>query len=62
MTPELVGGFYEAAAAFFQQSPWKKVGYEAAIKIECDKYQSGPWYGVLMGQSGLTMGWPCTKT
>ena len=32
------------------------MGYEAAIKVECDKFQSGPWYAVLMGQSGLTMG------
>ena len=56
VTPEQVGGFYEAAAAFFRQAPWKKVGYEAAIKVECDKFQSGPWYAVLMGQSGLTTG------
>jgi hypothetical protein len=56
MKPDQVGSFYEAAACFFQQSPWKKVGYEAAIKVECDKFQSGPWYAVLMGQSGLTMG------
>ena len=56
MTPEQVGSFYEAAAAFFRQAPWKKVGYEAGIKVECDKFQSGPWYAVLMGQSGLTMG------
>jgi hypothetical protein len=45
-----------AAAFFFQKAPWKKVGYEAAIKVECGKFQSGPWYAVLMGQSGLTMG------
>ena len=56
VTPEQVGGFYEAAASFFRQAPWKKVGYEAAIKVECDKFQSGPWYAVLMGQSGLTTG------
>jgi tetratricopeptide (TPR) repeat protein len=56
VTPAQVGSFYEAAAVFFQQAPWKKVGYEAAIKVECDKFQSGPWYAVLMGQSGLTMG------
>ena len=54
--PDHVGRFYEAAATFFRLAPWKKVGYEAAIKIECDKYQSGPWYAVLMGQSGLTIG------
>lgn len=54
--PEQIGPFYEAAASFYQQTPWKKVGYEAAIKVECDQFQSGPWYAVLMGQSGLTMG------
>jgi hypothetical protein len=37
-------------------APWKKVGYEAAIKVECDKFQSGPWYAVLMGQSGAAGG------
>jgi hypothetical protein len=56
VTPEQVGSFYEAAAYFFQQAPWKKVGFEAAIKVESAKFQSGPWYAVLMGQSGLTMG------
>jgi hypothetical protein len=54
--PEQVAGFYEAAASFFRHAPWKKVGYEAAIKVECGKFDSGPWYAVLMGQSGLTMG------
>jgi hypothetical protein len=56
VTPEQVASFYEAAASFFRQAPWKKVGYEAAMKVECDQFQSGPWYAVLMGQSGLTLG------
>jgi hypothetical protein len=56
MTPAQVASFYEAAASFFRQAPWKKVGYEAAIQVECAKFQSGPWYVVLMGQSGLTLG------
>ncbi len=56
VTPEQAGHFYESAALFFAQAPWKKVGYEAAIKVECDKFQSGPWYAVIMGQSGLTTG------
>jgi hypothetical protein len=56
VTPAQVGSFYEAAAVFFGQAPWKKVGYEAAIRVDCAKFQSGPWYAVLMGQSGLTMG------
>src|SRR5579871_3386983 len=53
---EQVGRFYEAAASFFREAPWKRVGYESAIRVECDKFQNGPWYAVLMGQSGLTMG------
>jgi hypothetical protein len=56
VTPRQVAGFYEAAAGFFRQAPWKKVGYESAIRVECDKFQSGPWYAVLMGQSGMTIG------
>jgi len=56
VTPELMADFYEAAAYFFEQKPWCKVGYESALKIECPKFQSGPWYGVLMGQSGLSLG------
>ncbi len=56
VTPAQVASFYEAAAAFFRAAPWKKVGYEAAIRVECAKYQSGPWYAVLMGQMGLTTG------
>jgi tetratricopeptide (TPR) repeat protein len=56
VTPEKVAGFYEAAASFFRQTPWKQVGYEAAMKVECARFQSGPWYAVLMGQSGLKMG------
>lgn len=56
MTPERVRGFYDAAAEFFRQAPWKRVGYEAAIRIACDRLAGGPWFAVLMGQSGLTVG------
>ena len=54
--PEQVAGFYRAAAGFYQRAPWRKLGYETAIKVECDKFESGPWYAVVMGQSGLTFG------
>jgi hypothetical protein len=56
VTPWQVAGFYQAAASFFRQAPWKRVGYEAAIKVECSRFQSGPWYAILMGQSGMTTG------
>ena len=42
VTPGQVAGFYEAAAAFFRQAPWKKVGYESAIRVECDKFHGRP--------------------
>jgi hypothetical protein len=54
--PGLAGDFYEAAASFYDQSPWRQVGYEAAIKVECRKFSGGPWYAVLMGQSGWLRG------
>jgi hypothetical protein len=56
MTPEKVGSFYAAAAEFYRQAPWRAIGYESAIQVECAKFSGGPWYGVLMGQSGMTMG------
>jgi hypothetical protein len=54
--PEQVAGFYQAAASFFEQAPWRRVGYESAVRVECGKYQSGLWYAVVMGQSGLSTG------
>jgi tetratricopeptide (TPR) repeat protein len=56
VTPERAAAFYEAAAQFYRRAPWRKVGYESAIRVECSRFQSGPWYAVLMGQSGLTFG------
>ena len=29
---------------------------DTVIKLECDKFQSGPWYAVVMGQSGVQQG------
>jgi tetratricopeptide (TPR) repeat protein len=56
VTPDQVGRFFEAAAEFYRRAPWRSLGYEAVIRIECDRYQSGPWFAVIMGQSGLTLG------
>jgi len=55
MTPEVVGSFFESAAGYFRQAPWKQTG-ERTIKVECAKFTSGPWYAVLMGQGGMTCG------
>lgn len=51
-----LAGFYEAAAEFYRKAPWRKLGYEAAIRVECAQFESGPWYAIVMGQSGLTLG------
>ena len=47
---------FDAAASFYQQAPWKNFGDEKTIQVECGKCQSGPWYAVVMGQAGITMG------
>jgi tetratricopeptide (TPR) repeat protein len=56
VSEELGRRFFETAAEFFRQSLWRKVGYESAIRIESPSLQNGPWFGVLMGQSGMTRG------
>lgn len=55
VTPEAVGGLFDAAAYFFGQAPWTKAG-ERPIQIACSQFESGPWYAVLMGQGGMTRG------
>lgn len=56
ITVEQVGRVYEAAAEFYRQAPWRRLGYENAVRIECPQLKGGPWFAVLMGQSGMTMG------
>lgn len=56
VTPEQVAGFFDAAAGFYRSAPWKDVGDDVTLKIECAKYESGPWYAVIMGQAGMTLG------
>jgi hypothetical protein len=56
VTPELVRGFYDAAAHYYMQAPWKAVRFEVPLRIECKKFESGPWYAIVMGQSKLAYG------
>lgn len=53
---ERVAAFHQAAAEFYRRTPWRKLGFESAIRIATDRYESGPWYAVIMGQSGITFG------
>ncbi len=54
--PAAVAGFFSAAAEFYRRGPWRFVGDSHALKIECARFESGPWYAVIMGQSGITVG------
>jgi tetratricopeptide (TPR) repeat protein len=54
--PAQVAGFYQSAAQFYRRAPWRSLGFEAAIRVECRQFDSGPWYALVMGQSGLTFG------
>jgi len=51
-----IRGFYEAAAGFYRAAPWRLVPGDTTLKIECPKFQTHTWYGVVMGQSGLVLG------
>jgi tetratricopeptide (TPR) repeat protein len=51
-----IGSFYAAAAEFYRRKPWRHVLGDTLIKVECDKFNSGPWYAVVMGQSGVQQG------
>lgn len=53
---EQVGSFFQAAAAFYISAPWRYVAGDTPIKFTCPKFESGTWYAVVMGQSGMTLG------
>jgi tetratricopeptide (TPR) repeat protein len=54
--PAELTGFYAAAAEYYRKAPWRKVGGEAAIRVESDSLEKGPRFAVVMGQSGMTFG------
>ncbi len=56
VNPERVGSFFDAAAMYYREAPWRHIPGDTTIRIECDKVKSSPWYGVVMGQMGLELG------
>ncbi len=54
--PQHVAGFFAAAADFYRYKPWRTAPSDVPIKVECDRFTSGPWYAVVMGQSGMCEG------
>ncbi len=51
-----VARYFKAAAEFYRRRPWEHVTSDTPIKVECGKFESGPWYAVVMGQSGMVYG------
>jgi hypothetical protein len=51
-----IRSFYDAAAEFYRAAPWRLVPGDTTLKIECRKFISHTWFGVVMGQSGLVLG------
>ncbi|HUY32369.1 MAG TPA: hypothetical protein VMV69_06280 [Pirellulales bacterium] len=56
MRLEQVAGFYEAAAEFYRRAPWRDAPGDTPIRVECARFESGTWYGIVMGQMGMTLG------
>jgi hypothetical protein len=51
-----VGNFFEAAAFFYRARPWRQIAGDSIIRVACNRFNSGPWYAVVMGQSGIERG------
>jgi tetratricopeptide (TPR) repeat protein len=56
MTKAQLGSFFEGAAHFYRARPWREVPGDSIIRVSCDRFESGPWHAVVMGQSGIEQG------
>jgi hypothetical protein len=60
VTPAQARDFYRAAASFYRQAPWRCVGGDEPIKINCEQLDGGPRYAIILGKKGKTKGlWLC---
>lgn len=56
VTLRQIGGLFEASAAFYRARPWRQIPGDHVIRVACERFSSGPWYAVVMGQSGIEQG------
>jgi hypothetical protein len=57
--PARIGGLFAAASEYCKAAPWRLLGSESPIRVECAQMQvhrSAPWYALTMGQSNMTFG------
>jgi tetratricopeptide (TPR) repeat protein len=48
--------FYEAAAYFFREAPWRRVPGEVPIEVRCDDPDMGTRYAIVLGRTGVQLG------
>ena len=56
ISPNQVSQFFDAAAAFFRRQPWHLVAGDRVFRVDAPGTGRGPWYGTVMGQSGMELG------
>jgi hypothetical protein len=56
VSPAQLASFFEAAADFYRHRPWRQIPGDTVIRVGCEKFDSGPWHAVVMGQSGMQLG------
>jgi hypothetical protein len=60
VTPGQARDFYRAAAGFYRQVPWRSVGPDEPIKVECEQVEGGPRFAVVLGKQAKIKGlWLC---
>ncbi|MEW4530154.1 hypothetical protein [Maioricimonas sp. JC845] len=53
VTTEMVAALYQAAWAYYLLKPWENISEDTTLKVECDAWDSGPWYANLVGSRGI---------
>ncbi len=48
--------FFQAAAHFYRQAPWRAAGEGDTIEVERQECRRGPWYAVVLGKLGMLKG------
>ena len=56
VTLDQLGAYFKAADAFYRDAPWKRMPSFGGVKLESQSLKGGPWYVIVMGQSGFTFG------
>jgi hypothetical protein len=60
VTPEQARDFYRAAASFYRQAPWRSVGMDEPIEVECQQVEGGRRFAIVLGKKGKIKGlWLC---